>query len=557
MKKLLLITLLFVSAAIHAQSDFYEAISYDGGSYSGLGRAPQGTKTFNRSVWLIKASEMTNAGFVSGDVINSLGFLYVTAQNIATTSTSYNVYMQNSTDATNLKSTTWATAITGMTTVSNANITIPATTGVVNFPFSGGSTFTYNGGSVYVAFDYQKNSGTLATTGNSVGCEPSLAGGILTGTSTSTIAPTAIAASAFRPHTVLGKAVSCARPTTLTPSGETLTSINLAWAGTGSVFNIEYGPQDFTLGTGTTVNNVSGSSTVINGLTASSTYDFYVKTVCGAGNTSSWKWYPHYTTFQPTSAPYSTSFENYDFPFIGWSIPSTPTTASSDWSIGNYGAGTLVQDGVSSVVSVTPVTPATVAADNWMFSRGINLVASQLVTVTYYIRNYQSATTATGSYQLTVGNASTVAAQSTILATETGLTTTGFVQKTYSFTPSITGVYYFGLRNNSPLNATASSTHALVIDNFAVTQTLSVNEFLNSKFSVSPNPANDFISISNAENILVSGISITDLNGRVVKQNTYNNVSDIQVNVSDLASGMYMINIVSDKGALTKKIVKN
>ena len=78
-----------------------------------------------------------------------------------------------------------------------------------------------------------------------------------------------------------------------------------------------------------------------------------------------------------------------------------------------------------------------------------------------------------------------------------------------------------------------------------------------SKFSVSPNPANDFISVTNSDNILVSGISITDLNGRVVKQNSYTNVSDIQVNVSDLASGMYMMNITSDKGSVTKKIIKN
>jgi hypothetical protein len=77
------------------------------------------------------------------------------------------------------------------------------------------------------------------------------------------------------------------------------------------------------------------------------------------------------------------------------------------------------------------------------------------------------------------------------------------------------------------------------------------------KFSVSPNPANDFISVTNSDNILVSGISITDLNGRVVKQISYTNVSDIQVNVSDLASGMYMMNITSDKGSVTKKIVKN
>ncbi len=550
MKKLLLIFLLSITASINAQTDFYEALSFDG-STSGNGRAPQGARTFNRSVWLITSTEMANAGFVSGNVINSLGFLYTTAQNIPTTSTSCTIYLQNSTDATNLKSLTWATAITGMTTVSNANITIPATTGVVNYPFSGGTSFVYSGGSLYVAFDYQ-NSGTVATTANGAGCQTALAGGILTGMSANTTAPTTLTASAFRPHTILGKSVSCARPTSVTPSGETLTSINLGWAGTGSVFSIEYGPQNFTLGTGTTINNFSGFSTVINGLTASSNYDFYVKTICGAGSSSTWRWYPHYTTFQPTNAPYTTSFENYDFPFIGWSIPTTPTTASSNWEIGNYGAGSLVQDGVSSVVSITP---AAVAADNWMFSRGINLAAGQLVTVSFYISNFQNATTATGTYQLTVGNASTVAAQTTILGSETGITTTGFVQKTFTFTPTTAGVYYFGLRNNSALNA--AGTHALIVDNFSVTQTLSVDEFLNSNFSVSPNPAKDLITISNTENISVNSISITDLNGRIVKQNTYSNETNVQVNISDLSSGVYMMNITSAEGSVTKKIIKN
>lgn len=111
------------------------------------------------------------------------------------------------------------------------------------------------------------------------------------------------------------------------------------------------------------------------------------------------------------------------------------------------------------------------------------------------------------------------------------------------------------------LNAVSSTG---IIDNFlvrasAVDTLLDTNSFsfLDSKFSVSPNPANDFITVTNSDNILVSGISITDLNGRVVKQNSYTNVSDIQVNVSNLASGIYMMNITSDKGSVTKKIIKN
>jgi Secretion system C-terminal sorting domain len=78
-----------------------------------------------------------------------------------------------------------------------------------------------------------------------------------------------------------------------------------------------------------------------------------------------------------------------------------------------------------------------------------------------------------------------------------------------------------------------------------------------SKFSISPNPANDFVNISNSENIKVSSVKITDLNGRVVKQSSFDSVSDIKMNVSDLSSGIYMMNINSNEGSVTKKIIKN
>ena len=57
--------------------------------------------------------------------------------------------------------------------------------------------------------------------------------------------------------------------------------------------------------------------------------------------------------------------------------------------------------------------------------------------------------------------------------------------------------------------------------------------------------------------VFQNSISITDLNGRVVKQNSFTDVTNVQVNVSDLASGVYMMNITSDKGSVTKKIIKN
>lgn len=99
----------------------------------------------------------------------------------------------------------------------------------------------------------------------------------------------------------------------------------------------------------------------------------------------------------------------------------------------------------------------------------------------------------------------------------------------------------------------------IVLDDVMVTEgaTAGTNDILASKFTVYPNPANNMINIANAENILVNGVVITDLNGRTVKNVSYNGVTEAQINVSDLASGMYMMTVSSDKGTMTKKIVKN
>ncbi|RZJ33853.1 MAG: T9SS type A sorting domain-containing protein [Flavobacterium sp.] len=105
----------------------------------------------------------------------------------------------------------------------------------------------------------------------------------------------------------------------------------------------------------------------------------------------------------------------------------------------------------------------------------------------------------------------------------------------------------------------SSDIYMLMVDDFKVTSSnLSVNQALANKFSVYPNPANNVVTISSADAIGVNNISITDLNGRVVKNVKVTDApQSIEVNVSDLSSGMYMMNISSAEGTAVKKIVKN
>ena len=98
-------------------------------------------------------------------------------------------------------------------------------------------------------------------------------------------------------------------------------------------------------------------------------------------------------------------------------------------------------------------------------------------------------------------------------------------------------------------------------DNYKITalaNTLAVNEASETAvFSIYPNPASNEITISNERQIGVSGIVITDMNARIVKQIQFDNLPKVQVNIADLSNGVYLMKIASGAGTVTKKIVKH
>lgn len=98
----------------------------------------------------------------------------------------------------------------------------------------------------------------------------------------------------------------------------------------------------------------------------------------------------------------------------------------------------------------------------------------------------------------------------------------------------------------------------LILDDILVTAegVAGTNEFALSKFTVFPNPSNGVVTVANA-NALINAIAVTDINGRTVKSVKVGGLASTEVNISDLASGVYMMSISSDKGTSTQKIIKN
>src|SRR5690606_17586554 len=85
---------------------------------------------------------------------------------------------------------------------------------------------------------------------------------------------------------------------------------------------------------------------------------------------------------------------------------------------------------------------------------------------------------------------------------------------------------------------------------YDISNLLSPNEFVLQNFNVYPNPTSDILNISLENNLVLKQITIYNNLGQVVKT-TNENV----INVSNLAKGLYFVEVVTDQGKATKKVV--
>jgi hypothetical protein len=97
----------------------------------------------------------------------------------------------------------------------------------------------------------------------------------------------------------------------------------------------------------------------------------------------------------------------------------------------------------------------------------------------------------------------------------------------------------------------------LYIDDILLSQELlGTEQFASSKFSVFPNPASNVINVSAKTSQTITGVAIADLNGRIVLQTSFDSLSNAQLNIADLSTGVYTMTIKSAEGETVKKIVK-
>ncbi|MEI6899657.1 MAG: hypothetical protein WCL00_07255, partial [Bacteroidota bacterium] len=168
-------------------------------STSGNSRIPRNAGAyFQREEFLVLPSEMAASGFPSANTIDALGFLIATA-GVGTQTGTLNIYLMNTNDVTYTLGSTWTTA--GFTQVcNNTAFTVPIAVGSYSIPFVNGTTFTYTGGGVYVAWEFSNPTLVGGATALVAYCNTNQAT-LCYGAQNAAAMPTALAVTAFRPAT--------------------------------------------------------------------------------------------------------------------------------------------------------------------------------------------------------------------------------------------------------------------------------------------------------------------------------------------------------------------
>ncbi|MFZ4707868.1 MAG: LamG-like jellyroll fold domain-containing protein, partial [Bacteroidales bacterium] len=161
-------------------------------------RIPGNTYKYQRTEYLIKASEMSDAGFLNASLIQKILWKIGAAGATSQTGT-LKIWLKNTLDNTYNLGLNWTTSDFVLVS-NNASWTVPIDTGIYTIAFTNGSSFTYTGGGVYVAWEFS-NSGSAGTTAIIAKCNfLGLLNGVY-GNRSNTSLPTALSASNWRPAT--------------------------------------------------------------------------------------------------------------------------------------------------------------------------------------------------------------------------------------------------------------------------------------------------------------------------------------------------------------------
>lgn len=334
---------------------------------------------------------------------------------------------------------------------------------------------------------------------------------------------------------VAGQVTPPATPTGLATSSITTSSATLSWsASTGATsYSVQVRPQGGSWSTYST----SSTSYSLSGLAAATTYEWQVR-ANNANGSSSYATAISFTT-QSVSLTYCTSKgSNSSYEWI-----DLVQFAGIDRTSGNDGG---YKNMTSMVASVAPGGSYTI-----YFSAGFKS-SSYTEYWAVWIDFNQNGTfdadekVVSGSSSSSATLSATVAIPSTALLGNTRMR----VSMKYNAAQTACETFSYGEVEDYTVNISNS---APAVDNTTFAENL--NDKAVEVYTIYPNPVSDLLNVSlNGIEGEVS-LRIYDLQGRLVKETMLNNF-DTQINVEDLAKGVYIISVDEEKMPINKRFIK-
>ena len=348
---------------------------------------------------------------------------------------------------------------------------------------------------------------------------------------------------------ICGTPPSCIPPTATTVIGFGSTSATISWIDSVSspangyqyYFSTDsMAPTATTTPSGTTAAGVTTAT--LSGLTVGTTYYVWVRSVCSSTDSSSWNSVLSFSTAcSSTSVPYTEDFESASLPDVptctylinaglgnSWFVNSAPSSS--------FGSNTLVYSYNSNN-----------AADAWFFTNGLDLTAGTSYDVTYTYGN--NSTFFTENLKVACGTSIGPDAMINLLADHPGVVGNTSATNTVTFTPSVSGVYYFGFNAYSDPDQ-----WKLFVDDISVTASLANAAFAANKFSFYPNPVKDVLNINFSKTI--SQVSVFNIVGQEVVVKSIND-NQSQIDMSNLSKGTYLVKVTSEGLTQTIKVLKD
>lgn len=209
-------------------------------------------------------------------------------------------------------------------------------------------------------------------------------------------------------------APACLPPSVLTSTSVSPTSQTIGWTenGTATTWDIEWGANGFTP-TGTpTVAATTTNPHTLTGLSSNTTYQFYVRAVCGSSSTSDWTGPFAFTT---ACSSYTAISENFDALTVAGSIPNCWSRILSGTGISTFATvGSYQYESNTTPNSIQFYNSGSPATANMML---VSPVMSNLSAGTHRLRFFAKNGTATQDLEIGTMSDPTDASTFTVLST--------------------------------------------------------------------------------------------------------------------------------------------